>query len=79
MPCRPVHEVRRGLICARIWRKKTRSGLRHTVAVIRLFRNGETWKESSRFGRDDLPLLRLVLDDAHTWIHQQTREAMDDQ
>ncbi len=69
---KPIHEVRRGLLCARIWRKHARSGLRHTVTVIRLFRNGETWKESTRFGRDDLPLLRLLLDEAHTWIYRHS-------
>ena len=64
----PIYEVRRGLIVARVWRKRTRAGLRHTVTVVRLFRNGDVWKESSRFHRDDIPLVRLVLDEAHTWI-----------
>ncbi len=73
MKSKPVYELRRGLIRARIWRRKTRSGVRHTVAVTRLFKNGEAWKESARFGRDDLPLLRLVLDDAHTWIYRHSR------
>ena len=68
MPRKSTHEIRRGLIKVRIWRKRTRSGLRHTVAVTRLFRNGDVWKESARFGRDDIPLVRLVLDKAHTWI-----------
>ena len=69
----PIHEIRKGLIEVRIWRKKTRDGLRHTVTVTRLFRNGDSWKESTRFGRDDIPLIRLVLDEAHTWIYQQSR------
>ena len=68
---KPVHEVRRGLIIARIWHKRTRSGIRHTVTVSRLFRIGDVWKESSRFHRNDLPLVRLVLDEAHTWIYRQ--------
>lgn len=71
---RPVHELRRGLIKVRIWQKGTRSGVRHSVAVTRLFRNGDTWKESARFGRDDIPLLRLVLDEAHTWIYRNSRD-----
>jgi hypothetical protein len=75
MPRQPVHEVRRGFIQVRIWRKRTRSGLRHTVAVSRLFRNGDVWKESARFGRDDIPLLRLVLDEAYTWIYRQSQRA----
>jgi len=65
----PLHEIRYGLIVARIWRKRTRSGVRHTVTVMRLFRNGDVWKESSRFHRDDIPLVRLALDEAHTWIY----------
>ena len=72
MPRKPVHEIRHGLIRVRIWRKRTRSGLRHTLAVSRLFRNGDVWKESSRFGRDDIPLLRLLLDKAHTWIFRNS-------
>ena len=72
MATQPIHEIRRGLLKVRIWRKRTRDGVRHTVAVTRLFRNGDVWKESMRFGRDDIPLMRLVLDEAHTWIYQQT-------
>ncbi len=71
MPRKPIHEIRRGLIKARVWQKRTRSGLRFTVTLSRMFRNGDVWKESTRFGRDDIPLIRLVLDEAHTWIHMQ--------
>jgi hypothetical protein len=71
MATKPTHEIRRGLIKVRIWRKRTRDGLRHTVAVTRLFRNGDSWKESTRFGRDDIPLMRLALDEAYAWIYQQ--------
>ena len=70
MKRRPIHEIRRGLIKVSIWRKRTRSGVRHTVSVVRLFRNGEAWKESTLFGRDDLPVVRLALDEAHSWIYQ---------
>lgn len=63
-------EIRRGLIIARIRRVHSRDGMRYTVSVHRLFRNGDHWKESSRFGQDDLPVIRLVLDLAHTWVLQ---------
>ena len=69
---KPIHEIRLGLIIARIWRKRTRSGTRHNVSIVRLYRNGATWKESTRFGRDDVPLVRLVLDQAHTWVFENT-------
>jgi hypothetical protein len=38
------------------------------LSVVRLFRNGDQWKESTRLGRDDIPLVRLVLDEAYTWM-----------
>jgi hypothetical protein len=68
----PVLEIRRGLIKLRIWRRKTRSGTRHSVTVVRLFKNGSEWKESSRFDRDDLLLVAHMLDRAHTWIIQHS-------
>jgi len=71
MSAKPVFELRRGLIKVRVWRIRTKTSLRHSVTVTRLFRNGEVWKESTRYGRDDIPLVRLLLDEAHTWIYQQ--------
>ena len=68
---RPVHEVRIGLIKASVRRRRTRSAVRHSVSVVRLYRDGDVWKESTRFGRDDLPVVRLVLDKVHTWILQR--------
>src|SRR5436190_4055 len=41
---------------------------RWRVAVSRLYKDGEEWKSSESFGRDDLPLLCKVADQAHTWI-----------
>lgn len=74
MAAKPVFELRRGLIKVRVFRKQTKLMLRHTVTVTRLFRNGDVWKESSRFGRNDIPLVRLLVDEAHTWIFQQARD-----
>ena len=77
MAQQPLHTIRFGLIKASIWRTNTQSGERHSVSLIRLYKNGDVWKESSRFGRDDLPVASKVLDLAHTWIYQQ-REATSD-
>ena len=66
----PVHVIRFGLIKASIWQNQTKSGERHSVSVVRLYRNGDVWKESSRFGRDDLLLVAKATDVAHSWIYQ---------
>lgn len=68
-PKQPVFEIRFGLIKASIWKNQTRSGTRHNVTVTRLYRNGDVWKESTHYGRDDLLVVAKVLDLAHTWIY----------
>ena len=74
----PIHEFRKGLIRVRIWRKQTSSGLRHTVSVVRLFRKSDVWNESTRFHRDDIPLVQLALDEAHTWIFLSQNQRRDE-
>ena len=44
--------------------------MRHNVTVSRLYKDGDQWKESNSFGRDDLPLVLKVVDQAHSWIFQ---------
>lgn len=67
----PVHEVRLGSIKATVWENETTAGTRHNVTVSRLYKDGDQWKQTESFGRDDLPLLAKVVDLAHTWIFQQ--------
>ncbi len=67
---RPVHEVRLGRIRAAIWENETQNGTRHNVTLSRLYKDGEEWKDSTSFGRDDLPLVAKVSDMAHSWIFQ---------
>jgi hypothetical protein len=68
----PVHEIRLGRIRAAIWENETQNGTRHNVTVSRLYKDGDTWKDSSSIGRDDLPLVGKVLDRAHDWIFSAT-------
>lgn len=74
---RPVHEIRLGRIKAAIWENETQNGMRHNVTVSRLYKDGEQWKDSNSFGRDDLPLVVKVIDQAHSWIFQNSNGAAD--
>ena len=65
---RPVHQIRLGRIKAVIWANPTSNGTRHNVNVTRIYKDGEQWKSSDSFGRDDLLLACKALDLAHTWI-----------
>jgi hypothetical protein len=73
MAKRPVHEIRMGRVRAAIWENNSQNGTRHNVTFSRLYRDGDQWKDSSSFGRDDLPLLVKVADQVHTWIYQQSQ------
>ena len=64
----PVHEVRLGSVKAAIWENKTENGTRFNVTVARIYKDGEQWKSTDSFGRDDLLLLGKVIDLAHRWI-----------
>ena len=73
---RPVQEVRMGRIRAAIWENETTNGTRHNVTVSRIYKDGETWKDSNSFGRDDLLIVAKVLDRCHTWIHTANGSAV---
>jgi hypothetical protein len=63
-----------GRIKAAIWSNSTDNGVRHNVTFSRLYRDGEEWKDSDSFGRDDLLILAKVADLANTWIFEQGQE-----
>lgn len=69
---RPVHEIRMGRIRAAIWQNQTDNGVRHNVTMSRLYKDGDDWKDTTSFGRDDLPLVAKVCDQAHSWIYSQS-------
>jgi hypothetical protein len=72
---RPVHEIRMGLLKAAIWKNDGSNGPWYSVTFERLYKEGEEWKSSVSFGRDDLLLLGKVADQAHTWIEQEVQAA----
>ena len=67
-PIRPAHEVRIGLIKAAIWANDQGDAVRYNVTFERRYKDGEDWKSSASFGRDDLLKLAKVADEAHSWI-----------
>jgi hypothetical protein len=74
----PVHEIRRGFIKVKIRSKRGDKRKHYSLSIVRLFRNGDQWKESSRYGRDDIPVIRLALDEAFGWILVQQELAQCD-
>ena len=68
---KPAHEVRLGRIKATIWENETEQGMRYNVTVNRLYKDGDEWKQTASFGREDLQLVAKVADLAHSWIYEQ--------
>ena len=71
---KPIHEIRIGAVKAAIWENTYDNITRHNVTLSRLYKDGDEWKSSDSFGRDDLPLVSKVGDQAHSWIFAQRHE-----
>ena len=70
----PVHKIRHGAISASIWRQVTDKGDMFNVTFQRAYKDGETWKNSTTFGRKDLLVVSLIAARAFEWIGSQPRE-----
>jgi hypothetical protein len=65
---RPAHEIRLGRIKAAIWANQAENGTWYNVTVSRSYKDGDEWKSSSSFGRDELLTLAKIADLANSWI-----------
>ena len=66
---RPTAEVRLGRIKATIWSNRDKDGGRwHTVQLSRLYQDGEQWRSTHSFGRNDLLTVAKVADLAHSKV-----------
>ena len=70
MKTKPISEVRIGNIKAAIWQNQAGEGIRHNVTFTRIYKDGEQWKNSDSFGRDDLPRLILAAQKAYESLFQ---------
>jgi hypothetical protein len=71
---KPVHEVRLGAVKAAVWKNQTDNGVRFNATFSKLYKDGNQWKNTESYGRDDLLLLAKVADQTHSWICEQGRE-----
>jgi hypothetical protein len=69
----PVHKIRYGTISAGIWRQETETGSLFNVSFQRSYKDGDVWKNSNSFGRNDLLVLSLISTRAYEWISSQTQ------
>jgi hypothetical protein len=67
----PNDEIRTEQIKATIWENQTTAGIRHNVTGNKIYKDGEEWKQTDSFGRNELQFMTKVIDLAHTWIFPQ--------
>ena len=70
--------IKCGLIKATVQMRFTKGQTRFSLSLVRLYLDGDCWKESKRFGPDDIPVMRLVLDKAYAWIWIQRQAQQSD-
>ncbi len=72
---RPTHEIKLEKIRAAIWANESKQGkLWFNVTVTRLYKEDDQWKDTSSFGRDDLPIVNKAIDMAYGWILRRERK-----
>jgi len=69
----PVHQIRHGAVSASIWRQETEKGPLFNVTFQRAYKDGEDWKHSTSFGRQNLLVLSLIAARAFEWIGSQPK------
>ena len=75
MANQPINEIRIGRVKATIWQNGTDESPRCNVTFGRLYKDGDTWKSTQSFGRDDLLVLAKLADQAHAEIFRLDAEA----
>ena len=74
----PVAEFKLGKVKCLVWANETQKGTRHNVTFARFYKDGDDWKETQSFGRDDMPLIGKLADRAHTWIYENASQSSTD-
>jgi hypothetical protein len=72
-PNQPIHRIRQGAVSASIWRQETAKGPMFNVTFQRSYKDGDTWKTSTSFGRNNLLVLSLIAARAFEWIGSQPK------
>ena len=67
----PVKTLRLGRIKAAIWENESDNKKFFNVTFARTYRDEAQFHDTDSFGRDDLPLVAKLADQAHTFIFER--------
>lgn len=76
----PAKRIRIGRIRVAIWANQTKKNeVWFNVEITRRYKDGDEWQSSTKFGRDDLPIVAKAADMAFAWIWEQDVSASSDE
>jgi hypothetical protein len=65
-------EFKLGRIWVTVWKNRTEKGeIWFNTEIVRRYKDDEKWQSSTKFGRDDLPIVAKAADMAYAWIWEQ--------
>ena len=68
----PVKTFLLGRIKAKVWANRSQKNeVWFNVEIVRLYKEGDKFKESTQYGRNDLPLVEKAASMAFAWLHEQ--------
>jgi len=67
----PVQKIRHGAVSASIWSQDADRGPVFNVTFQGSYRDEDTWKDSTSFGRNNLLVISLIAARAFEWIGNQ--------
>lgn len=66
---KPAHEFKLGKIKAAVWANEAENNeVWFNVTLTRSYKHGDTWKDTTSMGRDDLPIAIKAMEMAYNWI-----------
>ena len=76
MTNKPIHKMNFGRIRVAIWENEARESKVYSVTLTRTYKDGDTFKDTTSLGRDDLLVASKALELAYCWIvkHQNLSE-----
>ncbi len=72
----PVFDFKWGRVKVAVWANQSKTGKTwYNVEIVRAYLAGDAWQDSSKFSRDDLPLVAKAADHVFAWIWEQEHSA----
>jgi hypothetical protein len=69
---KPIREIKMGSVRAAIWQNALENGrVMYSVTFSRLYKEDGSWRDSTSFGRTELPLVARAAEMALDWIYSQ--------